>query len=211
MKVKCSISDAKNKCAFEIPTRIIQTLTNYRQDTLNNKCGQVIPPNQCASNLCFHNLYRTFDGSCNNFLDSTKGAAFTPYIRLLPANYADGIGEMIKAVNPRYISKQLLSSGKTVPSKASSLFMQWGQFISHDMAHSTIHIISCMCEYSDICSPLFFDDSDSRSNEFCMDFIRSVYKCSNKTEPRIQMNEATSFLDASMVISFFPLKIYESI
>lgn len=35
--------------------------------------------------------YRTFDGSCNNLKYPIIGRAMTPYSRMLPAKYADGL------------------------------------------------------------------------------------------------------------------------
>lgn len=46
--------------------------------------------------------YRTINGSCNNLHQPTLGAAKTPFLRLLDANYNDGnIGFFIK-INVSY-------------------------------------------------------------------------------------------------------------
>lgn len=38
-----------------------------------------------------HNLIRTIDGSCNNLDQPLIGRSMTPFRRLLPAKYADGM------------------------------------------------------------------------------------------------------------------------
>ncbi|EFO14336.2 hypothetical protein LOAG_14187, partial [Loa loa] len=47
----------------------------------------------CARSLCYHLLYRSFDGVCNNLNKPLLGAAFRPYFRHLPAEYDDKISE----------------------------------------------------------------------------------------------------------------------
>jgi len=51
--------------------------------------------NICERNLCYHERFRTFDGSCNNLQHPMKGACYMPYARLLQARYEDGIDRMM--------------------------------------------------------------------------------------------------------------------
>lgn len=48
------------------------------------RCAPVVTCNSSAK-------YRTFNGSCNNLRIPTWGASETPHLRLLNADYSDGI------------------------------------------------------------------------------------------------------------------------
>ncbi|KAE8751415.1 hypothetical protein FOCC_FOCC001989 [Frankliniella occidentalis] len=86
------------------------------------------------------NQYRTFDGSCNNQVDTTMGKSNTPLLRVLEPNYANGIH------SPRRTnSNQILPSARRivttllqdrdVPSKVSNIMvMTWAQLVSHDVS-----------------------------------------------------------------------------
>lgn len=45
-----------------------------------------------CSDTCFHNRYRSIDGSCNNRDNPLWGMTDTPFLRLLPPAYEDGLG-----------------------------------------------------------------------------------------------------------------------
>uniref|UniRef100_A0A915JI06 ShKT domain-containing protein n=1 Tax=Romanomermis culicivorax TaxID=13658 RepID=A0A915JI06_ROMCU len=45
----------------------------------------------CSRNACFNNVYRSFDGVCNNFRNPLWGASATPFLRLKPFDYDDGV------------------------------------------------------------------------------------------------------------------------
>lgn len=45
-----------------------------------------------CSDTCFHNRYRSIDGSCNNRDNPVWGMADSPFLRLLPPAYEDGLG-----------------------------------------------------------------------------------------------------------------------
>ena len=79
---------------------------------------------------------RTLDGSGNNPRHADWGEAGTQYVRVAPANYADGIGKMVSGPSPRYISNRVFNDeGQNLFSEndISQWGWAWGQFIDHDM------------------------------------------------------------------------------
>ena len=103
----------------------------------------IVQPFSCRAN----DPFRTIDGTCNNLNKTTLGAADTGFSRFVDARYFDveGLGEPLGAgdqpdapdlpnpfqVTNDYIIEQLNSQ----PNRDNTLhmFMQWGQFIDHDM------------------------------------------------------------------------------
>ncbi|XP_034234323.1 peroxidase-like [Thrips palmi] len=89
---------------------------------------------------CPRTPWRSFDGSCNNPQDSTRGMANTPLIRILPATYADGRHQPRRGFgNATLPSARLLVTtflpDRNAPSRSSNImFMTWAQLVSHDAA-----------------------------------------------------------------------------
>lgn len=101
------------------------------------------------------------------------------------------------------------------------MVMQWGQFLDHDLDHALPSTsaesweggLDCKktCAYSEPCFPMEVPHDDSRiKSRRCMDFIRSSAVCGtgdtsiffNHLHPREQLNQLTSYIDASMVYGF---------
>ena len=86
--------------------------------------------------------YRTVDGSCNNAGNPLLGMSGTPFRRLLASTYgrfdnaprkaADG-GQLPSA---REVTQTVFSAGDERTSTVSTLFMQVGQFLDHDITHT---------------------------------------------------------------------------
>ncbi|KAK3095477.1 hypothetical protein FSP39_015149 [Pinctada imbricata] len=102
-----------------------------------SKTNQV-SPEKCSKN----SQYRTYDGSCNNLANPTWGMAGQTQLRMMPAEYNDGISEPRILGNdgnplpsPRMVSNIVHREGKKRQmSKTSSVMvMQWGQFLDHDI------------------------------------------------------------------------------
>ena len=147
---------------------------------------------------------RTYDGSGNNVLYPTWGAAGTQLARMSPAAYADGISSPSGAGRPgaRLISNTVIAQTIMVPNthEMTDWVFQWGQFIDHDL---DLTGLASPAEPFDIPIPAgdpYFDPMNTGTQ--IMPFSRSKYDTSTGTglgNPRQQINEITSYIDASMV------------
>ena len=81
--------------SITVATRIVPTRDQFENRGFFTGCLATNQENICAQNICYHQRYRTFDGSCNSLEHSLRGASFMPYARLQPANYEDGVGRMV--------------------------------------------------------------------------------------------------------------------
>ncbi|VDN08197.1 unnamed protein product [Thelazia callipaeda] len=182
-------------------------------------CVPQLTEADCKQSLCYHLLYRTYDGVCNNLEKPLLGAAFRPFLRHLPAEYDDGISEPLCRVTyltlasirstrptPREISRILLSSSQTVlHDKYNTLIMQFGQFMSHDIAKTTLQpsakCTSCNPVPS-ICMTIPIsprDNNQAFKERRCLKISRSSPICGTGRNgmPREQLNENSAFIDAS--------------
>ena len=183
----------------------------------------------CTQNLCFHQQYRSIDGTCNNFHKPLQGASLTTFKRLMPARYEDGFHTPIgwdpekryhgfTLPSAREVSNAVISSELvTEDLEISHMVMQWGQFLDHDMDHSMEAIsretfengITCSatCQHQSPCFPIQTPSGDPRITKPCMEFTRSSPACGSgqtsaffdKLQPREQLNQPTAFIDASQV------------
>uniref|UniRef100_A0A673VDL4 Lactoperoxidase n=1 Tax=Suricata suricatta TaxID=37032 RepID=A0A673VDL4_SURSU len=186
--------------------------------------------NNC-SDVCFHQKYRTHDGTCNNLQHPMWGASLTAFERLLTAAYENGFNTP-RGVDPsrlhhghalpmpRLVSTSLIGTESITPDQQfTHMLMQWGQFLDHDL-DSTVVALS-QARFSDgqhcssVCSsdpPCFSvavppNDPRVRNGARCMFFVRSSPVCGsgmtsllmNSVYPREQINQLTSYIDASNV------------
>uniref|UniRef100_A0A8C3XDK8 Lactoperoxidase n=1 Tax=Catagonus wagneri TaxID=51154 RepID=A0A8C3XDK8_9CETA len=170
--------------------------------------------------------YRTITGRCNNKKKPWLGAANQALARWLPAEYEDGLslpfgwtpgkkrsGFLLPLV--RAVSNQIVrfpSERLTSDRGRSLMFMQWGQFIDHDLdfvPESLARVsftagVDCekTCAQLPPCFPIKIPPNDPRirNQRDCIPFFRSAPSCpQNKNKIRNQINALTSFVDASMV------------
>lgn len=167
-----------------------------------------------------HLRFRSIDGTCNNFFYPLNGASERPFARLLPASYEDGISDPVglsqqlagKTFQPPWPSPRLISWKLVQDMRAKGLkrlthmFMQWAQFVDHDLDIAPVFDEdSCGCEITPRCLPIEVKGEDSvfgsssSNNADCLPFSRSVPACSDKSIPRNQVNDLTSYIDASNV------------
>ncbi|KAL3985805.1 hypothetical protein ACH3XW_40155 [Acanthocheilonema viteae] len=159
------------------------------------------------------------------------GASQTKFRRLLPPIYENGFNTPVgwdpnklyfgyRKPNARSVSKKLLETNHITPHKTySTMLMQWGQFIDHDLdftataisrqAFATGAICNRTCEYLNPCFniPLAHDDPRMLANPQypCIEFERSSAVCGSGETSLIyrhvtyreQMNTITSYIDAS--------------
>uniref|UniRef100_A0A3Q2ZI23 Peroxidasin n=1 Tax=Kryptolebias marmoratus TaxID=37003 RepID=A0A3Q2ZI23_KRYMA len=186
--------------------------------------------NNC-SDICFHQKYRSHDGTCNNLQHPMWGASLTAFERLLKPVYDNGFnlprGATDRVHNgyrlplPRLVSTTLIGTETITPDdRYTHILMQWGQFLDHDL-DSTVVALSqsrfsdgqlCVqvCTNDPPCFPVQFPPNDQRqlrSGARCMFFVRSSPVCGsgmtsllmNSVYPREQINQITSYIDASNV------------
>ncbi|XP_043287207.1 peroxidasin isoform X2 [Venturia canescens] len=122
----------------------------------------------------------------------------------------------------RLVSSNLISTDTiTSDDSITHMTMQWGQFLDHDLDHALPSIsseswdgIDCKksCDNAAPCFPMEVPPGDSRiTNRRCIDFVRTSAVCGSGITsvlwgeglaPREQMNQLTSYLDASQVYGY---------
>ena len=188
-------------------------------------CVSHRPAPNC-SDICYHRRYRTYDGTCNNLRYPLRGAALTPFGRLLDADYDNELslprGWVQSLPSPREVSHDVLSSrGKELREdfNFTLMMMQMGQFIDHDLDLAPItpsresfeNGVSCeeTCENTTPCFPIPVSNNDRRiRNKKCLPFTRSSAVCGTGASSllvgrsayrREQINQITSYIDASQI------------
>lgn len=189
-------------------------------------------PQSNCSDMCFHAKYRTADGMCNNLQNPTWGASYTGFRRILKPVYENGFSTPVgwdktrkyygyHKPPSRLVSTTLISTNKVTQDDAiTHMVMQWGQFLDHDLDHALPSAsseswdgIDCKksCDYAAPCYPMDVPPGDPRiNNRRCIDFIRTSSICGSgmtsvffdTIQPREQINQLPSFIDASQVYGF---------
>uniref|UniRef100_A0A665TXX2 Ig-like domain-containing protein n=1 Tax=Echeneis naucrates TaxID=173247 RepID=A0A665TXX2_ECHNA len=156
--------------------------------------------NNC-SDICFHQKYRSHDGTCNNMQHPMWGASLTAFERLLKSVYDNGFNLPRGATEqlhngyrlplPRLVSTTMIGTETITPDdRYTHMLMQWGQFLDHDL-DSTVAALSqsrfsdgqlCaqVCTNDPPCFPIQFPPNDPRqlrSSTRCMFFVRSSPVC----------------------------------
>lgn len=175
--------------------------------------------------LCPATKYRTIDGTCNNRRNKDWGRAGTSFQRILPPVYEDGVNTPrfeakngARLTSPRTISSQVVLDRDDIYDNFTLLIMQWGQFLDHDITHTPItkgksmsDITCCLNgeqrafqELHPDCMPIEIPETDPFFGKFrqqCMEFVRSMPAVRPQCNfgPREQMNQISSYIDASNV------------
>ncbi|XP_017546292.1 peroxidasin [Pygocentrus nattereri] len=186
--------------------------------------------NNC-SDICFHQKYRSHDGTCNNLQHPMWGASLTAFERLLKSVYDNGFnlprGATERHLNgfplplPRLVSTTMIGTETITPDdRYTHMLMQWGQFLDHDLDSTVValsqsrfsdgQLCTSVCTNDPPCFPIMFPPNDPRQRRGgarCMFFARSSPVCGsgmtsllmNSVYPREQINQLTSYIDASNV------------
>ncbi|KOX80149.1 Peroxidasin like protein [Melipona quadrifasciata] len=171
-------------------------------------CKQLVTPE------CPFSKYRTFDGSCNRPMQ--RGATMTPFRRILPPNYADGIETPRRAISGAELpSAREVSLKVHKPSPSSNphftvMLAVYGQFLDHDITATAIsqgiNGTSISCCPPSVGHPECFsvpvssgDPVFDVTGRTCMDFARSAPAPQCKLGPRQQLNQVTAFIDGSAI------------
>ena len=160
------------------------------------------PKNEAASNTgpaVYPNEFRSIDGSANNQIDSTRGAANTPLLRNSTNAYADGCSAPAGSDQrgARDISNLVVAQDHLIPNaqRVTDFLWQWGQFIDHDMdltpAVDPLEPFNIPVPPGDP----FFDPNNTGTQIIELD--RSLYQMINGV--REQVNIDTAYIDASQV------------
>nr|XP_060622998.1 myeloperoxidase-like [Anolis sagrei ordinatus] len=182
-------------------------------------CHQETSTTQCN----FSSPYRTITGECNNRRIPTLGAQNRPYARWLPQEYEDGISLPrgwtpqkryfgFPLPNVRAVSNSIVrfpNEKLTKDRHRSVMFMQWGQFLDHDMdfGPATTATLTFMtgancntCIKAPPCFPIEIPPNDlTKKQGDCIPFTRAAPACNGGYAIRNQINALTPFIDASMV------------
>ncbi|XP_039299555.1 peroxidasin-like [Nilaparvata lugens] len=169
---------------------------------------------------CSATRFRRHDGSCNNLRHSTWGAARTPFKRLLPPEYADGISAPRLGANrfplppARAVSSRVHRDfSRDHEHNVTMMFVAWGQLIDHDLTLTAEAKEPVTRRDPDCCgqgpkhanclpASVPHDDPFYRKyNQRCISVLRSLAgaRPDCRLGPRVQINSLTSYIDANFV------------
>ncbi|XP_063002878.1 eosinophil peroxidase-like [Elgaria multicarinata webbii] len=174
--------------------------------------------------------YRTITGECNNRRIITLGSSNRPYARWLLQEYEDGVSlprgwtetkryngfplpsvrlvsnEIVRYPNQIRLQQQPQQPPPIQPitddSSRSVFFMQWGQFIDHDMdfGPSVTPLCGSECAKTPSCFPIKLPPNDPKLEQgCCIPFTRLAPACNGGYAIRNQIDALTPFIDASQV------------
>jgi peroxidase len=179
-----------------------------------NFTGKVLCPKEITQ--CSKSKYYLIDGTCNNIKVSWAGKHQSPYQRLLPSLYDDGIGKpRAKSIvddqplpNPRQIAIQvhypIPSSPFNNADRITHFNTMFGQFVAFDLTKATPTAVTCSCaKKNPDCINIPTPKGDLiNSDQKCITTARtssSFPKFDCKLAQREQLNDQTAWLDLSQL------------
>ncbi len=147
----------------------------------------------------YPNEFRTIDGSGNNPNHPLWGAAANDMMRMMPAAYPVGAGEIpARADGPsaRAVSNAVCATDLNLPNSvnASDFLWQWGQFLDHDLDETPV--VGVPFDIPVPAGDPFFDPDNTGTAVIGLD--RSAYHIDFDGN-RQQISGITAFHDASNV------------
>uniref|UniRef100_A0ABM0M4I6 Peroxidasin-like n=1 Tax=Saccoglossus kowalevskii TaxID=10224 RepID=A0ABM0M4I6_SACKO len=153
-----------------------------------------------CSDMCYHQKYRSYDGTCNNLQHVTRGSALTAFSRILKPIYENGFNTPVgwnhsqlyygvSKPSARLVSIHVAASPQVEnDEKFTHMLMQWGQFTDHDLdltvlSPSKVQFIDGQrcnetCDNQPPCFPIPIPEGDPRIvRSTCMEFTRSSAVC----------------------------------
>lgn len=174
--------------------------TSLTESELRNAHGKdevafALPPN------------RSLDGTSNNQRHPRWGSVGEPFLRLTRFAYADGIAAPSGPDRPnaRSVSNRVCRARSLPldPRGLNDLLGAWALFLSHDLQSFRA------AEPTEQFGIVVPDDDDVMIPGSIIPLARWVWDIStgrNRREPRLQVNNSTSFLDASVVYGIDPTR-----
>jgi hypothetical protein len=147
--------------------------------------------------------FRTIDGSGNHPDQPDLNAAGSPFARLGPPRFADGVSATVEGPNPRAISNLVVGEGEAaVPNGQglSGMMYAWGQFIDHDLTRTASDGVTRMDVVVPAGDPHFAEGS-------VIAMTRAVTAPGSGTgpgNPATAVDQVTGWLDASMIYGSDP-------
>ncbi|XP_068156160.1 chorion peroxidase [Drosophila tropicalis] len=208
----------ENHATFDIAKRF-----NYTKSPGRDNIGwgpRIVLPDPTVLRLdCdFNSRYRQPTGVCNNKEHPrTYGASMVPYRRMVSPDYEDGIASPRashygRLPSARQVSLNIHRSSYETDSNFTVMLAVFGQFMDHDITATSLttsqegESIDCCVESTRDQHPECFaveilsdDPYYKQYNLSCMNFVRSAPAPTGRFGPRMQLNQATAFLDGSVV------------
>ncbi|XP_013101196.2 chorion peroxidase [Stomoxys calcitrans] len=207
-------------------TQRIAEKFNYTKESGRSNIGRgpkIVLPDPTSDIRCdFNAKYRRPNGICNNKNHPRHyGASLISYRRMLNPDYEDGIGmprgELSNGTTrlppAREVSFKIYRSSYETDSNFTVMLAVFGQFLDHDITATSLtssqegeSINCCTTAFNATLHPECFpvsvladDEYYSKYNLTCMNFVRSAPAPTGHFGPRQQLNQATSFIDGSVV------------
>ncbi|XP_040278058.1 eosinophil peroxidase-like [Bufo bufo] len=222
LEVTRGLINEKLKIIYPNSLNVSAALTEEQNQIISQLTGCAY---QFLPKVCDPSPYRSITGECNNRKHAILGASSTAYKRLLKPEYEDGISLPLGWTQSRPINGFTLPLAREVSNEIvklsteslklddgrSLMFMQWGQWLDHDLdlsvatptTSSFLQNVNCAksCVNTYPCFPLMIPPTDPRyvNGSECISMIRTASVCSLTSPVREQINGLTSFIDGSQV------------